>query len=216
MLGCVCGIVIDPIIRRVRGPMGLPGSTSIVTRFPGHCLKYAPARAQHTIKRIPLRRRPSEKPPECSIFRPPFASYINGHISLIFCHPTDSKECLQIRCLFGNLAKLFHAFCGQYQCNYIKDTTWTFSMFEKCYTLVRNASLLEVAVSPMGGLSLRRRRAGRAIVNLERGGGGYAGERVPSQETRWGYPKLATVLFTHTLTIPPTALTMTVIVQQQW
>ena len=45
MLGCVCGIVIDPIIRRVRGPMGLPGSTSIVTRFPGHCLKYAPAPA---------------------------------------------------------------------------------------------------------------------------------------------------------------------------
>ena len=41
MLVCVCGIVIDPIIRRVRGPRGLPGSTSIVTRFPGYCLKYA-------------------------------------------------------------------------------------------------------------------------------------------------------------------------------
>ena len=38
----VCGIVIDPIIRRVRGPMGLPGSTSIVTRLLPRCLKYAP------------------------------------------------------------------------------------------------------------------------------------------------------------------------------
>ena len=38
----MCGIVIDPIIRRVRGPMGLPGSTSIVTRLLPRCLKYAP------------------------------------------------------------------------------------------------------------------------------------------------------------------------------
>ena len=69
------------------------------------------------------------------------------------------------------------------------------NQFQNYLTLAANAGLLELAVSPMGRLSLRR----RAIVNLG-GEGGLCRERVSSLETSWGSIESLLLLCSHTQT----------------
>ena len=67
---------------------------------------------------------------------------------------------------------------------------------KSCSTLAANAGLLELAVSPMGRLSLRR----KAIVNLG-GEGGYAGKGFPPWR-RAGDPSKACSCSVHTHKLP--------------
>ena len=80
---------------------------------------------------------------------------------------------------------------AQTQHSNLSILTWV----QQCSILVGNACLLEVVVSPMGRLSLRR----RAIVNLG-GEGGLCKERVSSLETSWGSIESLLLLCSHTQT----------------